>query len=279
MIRLRSNSHLPKKYLLLTACALFIISFLTAYYFRINPSIGYEERQLERYIHNHQTDFNTLLKDTGLINRLAYNKESEQEHKKVGDKQYGIFIYKSLASADSLAYWNNQNILPTTEELSLQDGVHFRQLINGYYVIQKNTIASFDGKSVPFIIYSFIPVLYQFDYQHSAYLRTHFVYDKKAIDKISLARDKTNFLVSDISKKPLFYIERKAYTPILKFDPVTSILRILAFVLLLAFIHFFAQSITQKRGAIKGIGFLALALASIRILLFFCTQYFFFPAV
>lgn len=273
---LKSNSQLPKRYLLFTAGALFVISFLTAFYFRINPSIGFEERQLERYIHNYQSDFNTLLKDTGLINRLANQNETGEEHTRIGKKAYSIFLYKPVADSEVLLYWNSQNILPTTAELALPDGVHFKQLINGYYVIQKQTIATSNKDNEPLAIYAFIPVLYKFDYQHSAYLRTHFVYDKKAIDKITLANGRTNFEVSDISKKPLFYIERKAYMPILKFDLVTAFLRIMAFVLLLAYIHFFAQSITRMHGAIRGIGFLAVALIGIRIFLFLLPNIFSF---
>jgi signal transduction histidine kinase len=261
------NNHLPKSTLLIAAVLLFFLSLVSAYYFSVKPSVRQEVKRLEHYIHKQQKDYNEFISDSLLMRKLVQQRESLEEFKALADKEYGIFLFAETISGEhEIIFWNNQRILPPQADYSLPDGEYFQQLANGYYLIIKNTI-TLSGLSNNVVSYAFIPVMYLYDLQQSSYLQSHFVHDKQAINKIHISAIETPFLVNSISGKRLFHIDRKTYTPVATGDPVTSFLRILAFVLLLAFVHFFTESIRKKRSALFSVIALAGLLIIVRIIL------------
>ncbi len=262
------NKRLPKFVLLLAAVGLLLLSFLSSFYFRVNPSVGNEQKRLERYVHQQQKDYERFLRDTLLLQKLVQKRESLETFKELAAKDYGIFLYaQSALGEQELFFWNNQKVVPPITDRKLADGEYFQQLPNGYYIAVKRTI-QLPNVSDNLVAYAMIPVLYKFDFQHSSYLTTQFAHDKNAIRKITISDETTNYVISSLSKKPLFYIERKAFTPVTQHDTVTAFLRIMSFVLLLAYVHFLAQSVTRKWGATRGILFLFFQLLAVRALLF-----------
>ncbi len=262
------NKRLPKLALLLFAVALFLLSFISSFWFRYNPSARFEQKQLEYYIHKQQKDFDRFIHDSALVRKLAQSRESIDDYKNLAAKEYGIFIYNETPdSARELHFWNNQKVVPAAEHHTLADGDYFQQLPNGYYVELKRTL-DLPHLNNKVLVYALIPVLYRFDFQHSSYLRTQFAHNKSAIRKIDISEESTDYVIKSLSGKPLFYIDRKAYTPIVQHDSVTAFLRILSFILLLAYIHFLAESVAKKQGSTRGIVVLVFLLLSIRVLLF-----------
>ena len=65
------NNHLSKKYLLLVAAGLFLLSFLTAWYFKVQPSAGYHQKTLQAHIQKQQKDAAQVLADTILMRKLV----------------------------------------------------------------------------------------------------------------------------------------------------------------------------------------------------------------
>jgi signal transduction histidine kinase len=243
------NTRLPKRTLIYTAAILLLVSFFTSFYFREAPSVALEQRKLETYLHRAEKDFNTLLTNKALVRRLALQQESLAEFKAIASKPYGFFIYGSAASP-ALLFWNNQTTLPPPDLRDKPDGDYFQSLQNGSYVILKRTLPPV-GKAVT--VYAMIPVLYQFDYEHSSYLRSGFVYDRDASNKVQLQKGRTPFAIRSLSTKALFYIDAKPFNSASGPDAVTALLRLLAFVLLLAYIHFVAESFTRKQGRLRGV--------------------------
>lgn len=262
------NSRLPKRALLFTAGILFLLSFLTAFYFRTPVSVNYEERRLENYIHKQQQDYNNFIKDTVLLRKLLYRSETLEEFQQLAKKAYGIFLFAETLSGDQdLIFWNNQKSLPPQADYSLKDGEYFQQLANGYYLTIKKNIR-LAGMSNNVVAYAMIPIQYRYDFQKSSYLRTHFVYDPEATGKIFISEKQTPYPVNSLSTKTLFFIDRRAYTPVEADDSMTTFLRLLAFILVLAYVYFLAESVTRRRGAIKGTLFLLFLLVAIRAALF-----------
>jgi two-component system nitrogen regulation sensor histidine kinase NtrY len=260
------NNRLPKRSLLFTAVILYLLSFLTTHYFSVAPTIKNEGRRLEKYIHNLEKDYALFLKDTVLIKRLALKQESLQAFKELEEKPYGIFLVNPEASTGpELIFWNNQLVLPPLQLASLPEGDTFMLLSNGYYLVNKQTLHI--DNITPVVCYATIPIQYRYDYQQSSYLQTHFVYDKDAIKKIAITEKKTPTVIRSLKGKPLFHIEQKAYTPVHADDLLTALLRVLAFVLLMTYIHFVAVSFTRRRGALRGTALLLLLLLAIRITL------------
>ncbi len=262
------NKPLPKLALLITAIVLFLLSYVSSFYFYVNPSVGYEKKRLEKYIHNQEKDFQEFLEDSALIRKLIQKRESLEEFKNIAEKEYGIFLFTEfLFEEHELFFWSNQKILPPISDHLLPDGEYFQQLANGYYVVVKRTLqlAGIDNKVVA---YAMLPVMYKFDFQHSKYLRTQFQYDEDAINKIFISNQKTNYLIQSLSKKALFYISGKAYTPVKKHDPITASLRVIALVLLLGYIYFLAESVVKKKGPVKGVLLLIILVSGVRLILF-----------
>ena len=251
--------------MLITAGVLIVLSFFTSFYFSERPSTTNEKRRLEHYIQKQQKDYNEFTADSAMLRKLVLRTESLDEFKDIAEKDYGIFLFvETLNGDEDLTFWNNQKSLPPTADYSLKDGEYFQKLSNGYYLTVKKTIR-LRGMTNNVVAYAMIPVYYDYGYSQSDYLKSHFVYDPDAIKKISISESKTPYPINSLSSKTLFYISQKVYTPLAKQDLITACLRILAFVLLLSYVHFIAETIVRKRGAVRGVGFLILALLVIRI--------------
>ena len=270
------NSRLPKRALLITAGVLFALSFLTSFYFNVRPSTNLEERRLEQYIHKLQKDYNAFTADSAMLRKLVLRRESLKEFKEIAKKDYGIFLFvETLNGEEDLIFWNNQKSLPPQADYTLKDGEYFQQLSNGHYLTVKRTIR-LHGMTNNVVAYGMIPVYYDYGSTSSNYLQSHFVYDKEASKRISLTTQRTAYPINSLSTKTLFYIAQKVYTPLAKNDMITATLRIMAFILLLSYVHFLAESITRKRGAVKGVSFLVASLLIIRLGIYFLPNLFSF---
>ncbi len=241
------HNYLPRGTLLFAAAVLLLLSFGSSYYFAAKPSVKNEQKKLQDYLFKIQSDYESLLSDRVLMRKLVQQNESLGEFKWVAKKGYGLFAFVEIISGQyQLLFWNNQKILPPDADYNMADGEYFQRLANGYYVVVKKTIR-LEGMSNNVIAYAMIPVLYQYEIE-TDYLLTHFAYDKEAINKISVSEAKTDFPIHALHKKNLFYINKKAHAATGPNDPVTATLRWLAFVLILAYVHFVAETFsTQKR--------------------------------
>ena len=270
-----SHSRLPKRSLFFIALGLFLLSLISAGYIKVQPSISHQQKLLQRYILNQQQDARQLLLDTVLMRKLVLKTESEDEFKKIADKEYGVFLFaETISDNQDLLFWNNQKILPPTADFSLQDGSYFQKLANGYYVVVKTTL-HFSGMSNNIIAYVLIPILSQY-YVKTEYLETRFIHDKEAINKILIANDSTDYPIKSLNKKTLFYISEVTHTNVSTKNALTIVLRLTALLLLFIYLQFLAESIVRKTRAVYGILFFGAALIVSRFLLFPFEQFFSF---
>jgi two-component system, NtrC family, nitrogen regulation sensor histidine kinase NtrY len=266
------HSHLPKRSLLIFAVGLFLLSFISAYYFQIQPSIEYQKKQLENYVQKQEKDAKLLLQDTLLMRKLVLKNESLEEFKRVEEKKFGFFLFaETISDNQSLLFWNNQKILPPDADFNLQDGEYFQHLTNGYYVVIKRTL-QLPGMSNNIVAYALIPVLNQY-YLPTDYLPTRFVHDEDAAKKISLSESATPSAVHSLDGEVLFYIKRVAHTNVSITNTLTLILRLSSLVFLLVYVHLMAESIVKRKRTLQGILFLAVLLIVFRIVLYV------FPAI
>lgn len=269
------NLRLPRRNLIFAAILLFLVSFASSYYFHEIPSITNDVKALERYVHKQEKDFEHLIGDTLLMRKLVQEKENLTEFQQVSARNYGFFIYvETISDQGELLFWNNQRVLPSASDLSLPEGEYFQRLSNGYYVIHKKKIL-IPGLSNNVFAYALIPVFYNYSIE-SSYLPKKFAHDAGATRKIALSDVKTHYVIHSLHKKPLFYVARRAHTPVMAADPVTLILRIGGLLLLLGYVQFLAENITKKYRAVRGTIFLGLALLLIRTLLFVFSEFFYF---
>lgn len=265
------NTFLPKRSLLFFAAALVALSFLSTWYLGSQPSVKYQQRQLQHYVSKQQRDAQKLLADTVLLRKLVLQTESLEEFKKVEAKEYGLFLFaETMSGSEDALFWNNQKILPPKADFSLKDGVYFELLANGYYIIQK-TALRLPGMTNNVIAYILIPVLHKY-YLQTDYLQTQFVHDKNAIKEVTITSQPTDYPVQSIKGNTLFHIKRVAHSNDETGNLLTVLLRALAFVLLLVYLQLIAEAINRRSGSIKAILFLTTILLALRVVLFLFPQ-------
>lgn len=262
---LRLHNPLQKRSLIIFAVALFGLSFITNYYFRLQPSINYQQKILQKYITTQQKDAQQLLKDTALLRKLVLNEESRDEFLEVYNKQYGFFVFaETISESQDLLFWNNQKIVPPEVDFNLADGSYFQQLPNGYYVVMKRTLR-FSGMTNNILTYILVPVFYEY-YRETEYFKTQFAHNADATGKIVLSEAPTAYPIRMAESEKPFYIKRLAHTAIGGADTVTIILRLMGLLLILVYLQLQAESIIRRRSLWQGIGFLALSILIIRVL-------------
>ena len=267
MNSLKINNHLPKRYLLLFAAGLLLLSFISSWYFNVQPSVENQQRSLQRYLNNQEEDARELLKDSILMRKLVLKNESLDEFRELASKNFGLFLFaETISDNQDLLFWNNQKILPPPVDFTLPDGEYFQRLENGYYVVLKSTLR-FSGMSNTIIAYVMIPVLHQY-YLETDYLVSRFAHDADAIDKIFPTDVHTGYPLKSISGKTLFYIKEVAHSKVAVTDTITIMLRLCALVFLLVYMHIVAERMTKKYRALYGIAFLAISFFVLRFIIY-----------
>ncbi|MFL5739262.1 MAG: sensor histidine kinase [Flavisolibacter sp.] len=261
------HKQLHRRSLLFFAAIMFLLSFVSAYYFKVQPSVDYQQKLLQRYIDREEQDAKKILKDSDLMRKLVLKTESLEEFNQVAEKEYGLFLFaETISDNQDLLFWNNQKILPPNADFNLSDGEYFQHLANGYYLVMKSRL-DFPGMSNNVIAYVLIPVLSQY-YVETDYLVTRFAHNKEAIRKISIADHATSWPIRSSKKQPLFYIKEVTHTNLTRTDTVSFLLRLAALIFFLVYIHFVADGLTRKYRALYGIIFLTFVFLIFRLMLY-----------
>jgi two-component system, NtrC family, nitrogen regulation sensor histidine kinase NtrY len=269
------HSRLPKRSLLFIAVGLFSLSFLSAWYFKVQPSLQHQQSLLQKYVDRQLKDAAQLLKDSALMQKLVFKTESLKEFESVTRKEYGVFLFaETISDNQDLLFWNNQKILPPNADFSLKDGYYFQHLANGYYVVNKATLR-LSGTSINVIAYVLVPVLNQF-YVKTDYLVTAFVHNEDAINKISIAGYATSHPIRALDGHPLFWIKEVPHPNVATTDLLTIVLRITALIFLFIYTSLLAESIARSTRPLYGIVFLVVTFAIFRLLMFRSEAFFSF---
>lgn len=267
------HNRLPKRSLIFIAAGLFLLSFLSSWYFKVQPSIQHQQKLLQNYIQKQQVDAQNLLRDSALMRKLVLKTESLNDFTRLYEKEYGLFLFaETISDNQDLLFWNNQKILPPVADFNLKDGYYFQHLTNGYYVVNKTTLR-FSGMSNNIIAYVLIPVLNQF-YVETDYLVTSFVHNEDAINKISIAGAPTRFSIKSLDGTPLFFIREVSHPNVVSTDLLTIVLRLTALALLFIYVGLFADAIARKRRPLYGILFLVAAFVIFRFLIYRSDDFF-----
>lgn len=270
------HSRLPKRSLLFIAVALFFLSFISAWYFKAQPSIQHQQKLLQQYVSKQQKDANQLVRDSNLMRKLVLKSESIKEFEKLYKKEYGLFLFaETISDNQDLLFWNNQKILPPTADFSLKDGNYFQHLDNGDYVVVKTTLR-FAGMSNNIIAYVLIPILNKY-YVKTEYLLTSFVHSEDAINKISISDAPTKHPIKSINGKDnLFFIKEVSHANVGTTDLLTIVLRLTALLFLFIYMSLLAETIAKRRRPLFGIAFLVFAFTVFRLLIYRSEDFFSF---
>ncbi len=250
---------------LVAAVLLYLLSFLFEHSFSPSRSINLEVKKLEAYIHAKQKEYNTFASDTVLIKRLAEKRESNSEFNKFTAKTTGIFIFKKSILGIDLLAWSNQKTYPPDDIFRFPDTTYFNFQENGYYICSKTTFERPErGDSLAVI--GMIPVMYRY----FAVLQEKFEHSESAASSVVISGVPTDFPVRSISGNVLFYISARTPSPI-QSDDLANVLKLVAILVLLLYIHFIAEQFARQYGFWKGLILLLVVLGILRLLTYYTT--------
>ena len=249
---------------LICAVILYLLSFLFIHTSSVTNTVSQESKKLESYIHQQQKDLEKILKDTSLLKDLAFRNASEKEFKKITSLTTGIFIFrKNQFSHFDLLFWGTQNSYPAHEVMRSADGEYMRKQDNGFYLsVKKSFNTAHPGDTL--VVIGMIPVQYEYFVENDK-LRNDFLYSSSASSMIAISGLPTKDPITSLGGKTILYI-----TPMIRNLSKGStgfggLLRIMAAVLLLFFIHFKSESISRKKGFWYGFIFLVVSLLIVRL--------------
>ncbi len=262
---MKKISHiLPQPHVwLVVAVVLYLLSFLFAKSFSPIRLVNLETNRLQSYIYEEEKEFNKFVSDTALIKRLAKKQESRSEFKEMGEERTAFFIFRKSIDGNELLFWSTQKTDTPSDILSFKDTAYFDLKENGYYISIKRTFSRPENNDSLAII-GMIPVMYRY----FTVLRDKFVYSESATSKIMISGVPTGYPIKNISGNILFYILPKTQARPSSVD-VTTILKLMAFGILLLYIHFVAERFAKRYGFWKGLAYLVLVLLLLRTLSYY----------
>lgn len=265
------NTWLRNYSLLLLSALFFVFSFVFNTLYTNRSSVGSEVKQAEKYIHAQHADFNKLLNDTSLLNKLLNGKESLAEFTALAAKKYSVFVYTtSPFGTTDMKFWSDQLAVPSNETIAGADGEYFQQLSNGWYVILKKTlpVSTPDGQGIAIAV---IPVRSEF-FITTEYLPEKFTYSNQADKRVRISEKPTEFPVKTVAGKTLFYLDKKTTVAVPYNDRQTILLRFAGVLFLFLFIQLLAEAEARRKTAWWGIGLLTAILVVLRVSTYYFPQ-------
>lgn len=245
-------------YLLIISAWLFTFAFLFNNYWSYYSSPHGVQRSLESDIRSRQEDFNELADDTAIINALFKGTYEEQTLQDIYRESYYVFAYDSTQTGLQPRFWSTSSIAPPVQE-GLREGVTFRRLVNGYYVMLCRKV-----QPMKYVV-GLIPVKQEFAINND-YLQNQF-YGRPAIGReYAIHLRPPGLPVLDANEKILFYL---FYNPGLQ-EPSPSLTSMLLLtvgcICVLIFINLFATLMARKLTPLWGFLFLLGVVLLFRVL-------------
>lgn len=245
-------------YLLIIAAWLFTFAFLFNNYWSYYSSPHGVQRSLESDIQDRQEEFNDLVEDSAIVNTFFNGNYSEKTLQDIYSESYYVFAYDSTNAGLQRRFWSTSTVEPPRNQ-GLREGVTFRRLANGYYVMLCKQV-----QPMKFVV-GLIPVKQEFAITND-YLGSQF-YGRPAIGREYAIHTRPPGLpVLDLNDKILFYL---FYNPGLQ-EPSPSLTSMLLLTIgcicVLIFINLFATLMARKLTPLWGFLFLLGVVLLFRVL-------------
>lgn len=228
-------------YLLLAAAWFVTLSFIVDNYWSANSSITSAQAKISAYINGQEKDIDKLVNDKISIARLAKGNYSEEYIKAVIQKKYFLFLYANDSSGhESLVFWNTQQVLPYPLLLYKETKTGFVKLDNGYYVWKRYVAGNVK-------VLALIPVKWDYVISNEN-LKNGFVNDPTFSLNYDISDAGTQGeLVKSVDGTALFHLFQRSANTAFKNNIISVLLRILAALMVLLFIHLLSSFFAAKK--------------------------------
>ena len=254
-------------YLLISAAWLVTIAFIINNYWSGTSTPFAVQKKIQRSLDQSAKDVAEFLDDTALIQSIVDQEYTAEQQELFALKDRFYFFYQVTPfNEPSAFFWNTQTVEPDQSILHHNDGVFFRKLLNGWYVIRQKSFQDSDG--ILYKILALIPVKWDF-YIENQYLKNSFVAVNDVDDVYDITYEPTSLRINDQSGNALFYLTQINENPQRQDNAIALWLRILAAILLLFFIHTLSNFVVKKHGFLSGFAVLLGSLLVLRLLSYY----------
>ncbi|MES2006348.1 MAG: HAMP domain-containing sensor histidine kinase [Bacteroidota bacterium] len=261
MIQTLRQAAYKHGYLVITAAWLYTISFIFINYWSYNSSPQKVKSKIEQRLRKQETGFAEILKDTALLSTLVNQPQGITDP---FNGEIGLFIYHSVdnMAQHGAVYWNTNQMYVNSDELLLSPGSYFADHQNGEFEILVQPVTL---RKQVYHVYGLIPIRWSY-FMENKYLHTEFAGFSGINNQYELSTDDDALVIHGQDEQELFRMKLKPGKSFVEYDWVTVLLRVLAVILLLIFLHSLAQELVAKYRFKTGYGFLLLSVGFVRLI-------------
>jgi signal transduction histidine kinase len=261
LIHLLRKAAYKHGYLIITAAWLYTLSFIFINYWSYHASPQKVKALLEDRLEQRENQFSGIISDTALLFHLTSDTLIVKEPP-IGD--IGLFIYGRDARNThlELLYWNTNKIYIDPPDIGRNDGNYFVNNRNGDFELIKRKVF-LRGKA--FSVIGMVPVRWSY-FIENKYLHTDFAGYKGLQEQYEISKDSSSIPVMVNGGQELFRIKLKSGKSFIAYDSFTIILRVLAILLLLIFLHSIALELVIHDRFRNGFLFLLITVVFLRFL-------------
>lgn len=270
MIVTLKNVFRKHKYLLIVPGLLYLVSFIFSNYWFYASSPNRVKKQLETFLHKGEQNFEEFTADSALLKAIINNSRHPKRALANANENTCLFVYNQDEAGNlSLAFWNNNKVLPESKDLEKPDGKYFLIYPNGEFEFIKKTLYLSDKEVVAAAI---IPVYWNYFFKNN-YLQSGFPANANIEKRYQIVSSNARVYVKNGDGKVLFGLKEKKRIQENYTSAWSLALRVLSVIFVLIFINVVAYEFVQTRGWIKGLLLLTIPIFLLRL----SSYYFDFP--
>ncbi len=266
MIQVIKKAVYKHGYIFIAAAWLYTISFLFTNYFSYSSSPEKVSKVLTGYLRKQELRFTDLVSDTSSLG-IMLNEGPSAEKKALLNNFFGVYAYRLSEQGRPLeVFWNNNTMEPGLADIFRPDGYYFNTYLNGSFYYIKKTVAY---KHKQYIVAGLIPVLWNYFYNEK-YKEPWFQNYPELAGEYEISRNDSGAAVIAPNQKILFRVKSRHTINNDRPGAFSTLLRVLAVILLIVFINSIATDIVGDIGFFKTF----FLLAGLVFLLRYLTYYF-----
>ena len=269
MVQVLKKAVYKHGYIFIAAAWLYTISFLFTNYFSYSSSPIKVAGVLSTYIIKQQQRFEDLVNDTSAVNGILSNQPTDVKQS-LQNNVLGIYAFRINSMGTPIEiYWNNNTMSVGQADAFKPDGHYFTTYKNGSFDFVRRTVTYKGGK---YIMACLIPIRWNYFFNNK-YFEPWFQNYPELAAKYDISNDAKGAEVYYAKKAVLFRIKAKPNVNNDQPGTFSTLLRVLAVILLIVFINSIATDIVGVSGFYKTF----LLLAALVLLLRYLTYHFSVP--
>ena len=251
------------RFLAITAAGLFILSLLFSITWSARQSPAAVRERFEQYLEEGETAFDLFASDTSALLQIVKGASVPGKAYQYTGQETFLFVYTENDIGNLLlSFWNTNKAIPQPSDLKLPDGKHLVTYSSGTFQFIKVTRV-LNAQVV--IVTGLVPIQWKYFIQNS-YLVPDFPALSHGDDRYEINTENPHIRITNGDGRYLFGLS--------EIDKITTaipgewvvVLKVLAILLLLAYLHMVAYMVAQRHGWKRGFLFLAGAVLLLRLI-------------